>query len=157
MSFYLTGTGGGSVAAFQETLAVTGGQPDPLSTTPLSDAAIELFVNGEFQTQPNDYTASGSALTWVSGDFSLDGSDEVIAHYITATGVTANQEGLAVTGGQPDPLSTTPIAPESVRLYVNGSLSNNPNDYTISGSAITWVSGDFSLDGSDEVTAVYLS
>lgn len=70
MSFCLTATGGGggSVNAFQETLAVAAGQPAPLSTTPLADEAIELFVNGEFQNQPNDYTVSGSSLTWVSGD-----------------------------------------------------------------------------------------
>lgn len=77
------GGGGGSLTPHQETLAVTAGQPAALSTTPASAAAVLLGVNGVEAEQGVDYTISGTSLTWISGDYSLDGSDVVVAYYFS--------------------------------------------------------------------------
>ena len=73
--------GGGGGTARQEILAVTAGQPAALSFTPLSDNEVELTVNGLATEQGTDYLISGSNITWISPEYTLDSSDIVIAFY----------------------------------------------------------------------------
>lgn len=52
-------------------------------------------------------------------------------------------------------LTYTPREPESVVLVVNAVPQIYTTDYTISGKEITWVSGDFDLETTDTVQAIY--
>lgn len=70
--------------AQEDILAITGdGQTAfTLSTTPISDEAFALYLNGQLRTITTDYTRAGTALTWTDpGGLTLKTTDELKARY----------------------------------------------------------------------------
>jgi hypothetical protein len=45
--------------------------------TPVDDAQVQVYVNGQQQTPTTDYTVSGTTLTWLDTDFTLETDDEL--------------------------------------------------------------------------------
>ena len=67
------------------------------------------------------------------------------------------EETLAVTsaGQTAFTLSAIPKDDNDVRLFVNGMLTQNGVDFTMSGTSLTWNDNDFTLDTTDIVIAYY--
>lgn len=70
------------------------------------------------------------------------------------SGGTLTIDVIAATAGQT--AFTTSLPPTSdVGFEVNGVLYQEPADYTVAGSAVTWLNTDFALQVGDKVQLVY--
>ena len=78
------GSGGDALLPISEALAVTGANAlAPLSQTPYP-GSFTILVNGRgFSSagSPPDFSVSGTALTWLSTEYSVSPGDDVIAIY----------------------------------------------------------------------------
>jgi hypothetical protein len=155
----ITGGSGTTLFQIQETLPTTNGQTlFTLSETPQDSAAVEMFVNGIKQDYGTDYTASGATVTYTG--VSLISSDIVEFWYITSASSTVGQiqENIAISiNGQTSiTLGSTPVDPIAVKMYVNGNKQDYGTDYIVSGTTVTWISSDFSLQTTDIVEFWYI-
>ncbi len=91
-------------------------------------------------------------LLRVNGDIGLTGSrvtkgwftDLEVTNAPTVGGVSIGlplKEQITITGGVPAALSQTPVSEDAFLLFLNGQLANEGagNDYTRSGTTITWI------------------
>ena len=97
--------------------------------------------------------AEGSSTAFARADH-VHVRDTVATEEITTQAITGTDTALT------DELDVTPIAASRVRLYLNGMLQQQGagNDYTVSGTAITWLASTgtaVDLETSDELLAVY--
>lgn len=156
----LPATGGGSnLVMKQEPRTITGlNTIQSLSLTPADDTAVQIFINGNLAEIGIDYTVVGTTVTWISPTVNIDVPDKCVAVYPTIiVGVNIEQETLPVLGiNSILPLSQTPANANNVQLYVNGNLTENGVDYTLSGTIITWISGLYNIALTDKVIAYYL-
>ncbi len=114
----------------------------------------DLFVlrNGIFQNPTEDFTVSGSTLTFTSSVSSGEqvfimythGSEEIAI--ISSTGSTINLSS-SITVGQEDGLV----------LYVNGVPKFNNKDFTISGSVVTLLNGETIDPGTTPFAVKYVT
>lgn len=111
-----------------------------LPQTPLS---LELYRNGIYQTEGEDFSISGATVT----PFIPDGSDSFIAWgSYTGAGTAPSffdyivPSGLINGGNATFTLSSAPSPTASLRLYLNGQLmiQGAGKDYVLSGSSITY-------------------
>lgn len=76
------GGGGGSAFAEDEFTVASNGQTSfVLSQTFLSGGLSILFVNSTGYAEGTDYTVSGTTLTWLDTDFTLEIGDKVVLKY----------------------------------------------------------------------------
>lgn len=132
-----------------------------LSQTPSPATSLELYRNGLAQTPGTDFTLSGNIITFVNLDLPLSG-DVLQAYYRVASTTTSstNFADAEVPSGQINgsnlsfTLAALPSPLISLKLYKNGMLMQQTNDYSISGSTITFVTAATPQAG-DSVTAYY--
>jgi len=155
----ITGSGGTSLFQVQETLPTTNGQTAfTLSEIPQDSTAVEMFVNGLKQAYGTDYTATGAAVTYAG--VPLITSDVVEFWYITSASSTIGQVQetipISFNGQTSIILSSLPVDGKAVQMYVNGDKEDYGTDYTVSGTTVSWISGDFSLVTTDVVEFWYV-
>lgn len=132
-----------------------------LAQTPAPASSLELYRNGLVQTVGVDYTLSGNTITFLTADIP-GGGETLQAYYRTTsgTGATINFADAEVPGGTINGTNLTftlawaPSPAVSLKLYKNGMLLEQPNDYSLSGSTITFVSAAVPQTG-DSITAYY--
>jgi hypothetical protein len=132
-----------------------------LAQTPAPASSLELYRNGLVQTVGVDYSLSGNTITFLTAD--IPGAGETLqAYYRTAsgTGATINFADAEIPGGTINGTNLTftllyaPNPAASLKLYKNGMLLEQTNDYTLSGNTITFVSAAAPQTG-DSITAYY--
>jgi len=121
---------------------------------------VQVFVGGELFVDGKDYTRVGENVSLVN---TVSSQDIVIRYASTnplAAAAPASSDGVHRYIGYPASGSTidlgeTPGADFPVVVFINGVLQEEgvANDYTISGSVVTFVSVTF--DGSDLVQILY--
>ncbi len=88
--------GGSSTTGYQETLTIdsNGDTSLTLANSPVSNASVVLYINGQQQEQGagKDYSISGTAITWLDRNFTLKTTDLAIAHYNSATGALSQTD-----------------------------------------------------------------
>lgn len=130
---------------------------DDLNTTftlasSVTSNSLELYLNGQFLSEGDDYTVSGSTITFLSAaDSSFSGLPFLAFYRVSNTG--ANYAGNETPSGTIDGANLTytlahaPVA-SSMRLYSNGLFLSEGTDYTITGTTITFTTAlDSSLAG----------
>lgn len=109
-------------------------------------------------------TTSGSILQFRSligsGGVSVISGSDSITIYTTPGGGTLFEEyvqddNVTVNGQTTFTLDLPPVDPNDVVMYVNGHAYNQFEDFTVSGTSITWLNASFSLETSDEVKFTY--
>jgi hypothetical protein len=137
-----------------------------LSSTPVSDAAFALYLNGQLRRLNVDYTRVGTLITWLDpAGLTLVTTDELIARYndsgaFVATTPIAREEDLTVTinGQTAFTITYTPVSDAAFALYLNGQLRERGTDYTQSGTNVTWLDpGGLTLITTDKLIARYNS
>ena len=53
-----------------------------LSETPVDSTDVKMSVNGHFERITEDYTVSGTTLTWLNNNFILEAGDRIEIHYL---------------------------------------------------------------------------
>jgi archaellum component FlaF (FlaF/FlaG flagellin family) len=147
------GTGSGGGAGSTAAISVSGTQDGSNKTFTLSSAITAgvglVFINGQLLIpgSSNDYVISGTTLTIQAACPAPLSTDvvQVFGYTDTATVVTGTSE-VAVTGTQNSSNKTFTIsnAINGVALvFLNGQLltSGSSNDYTVSGTTLTFTSG----------------
>lgn len=152
-AFYITSDVGG---VFVNAEAPVGAFDDvnttfALGNTPIS-GSMELYLNGTLLSEGDDYTISGSTITFTAPADSGFAGTPFLAYYRTAN-TGANWAGNETPAGTIDganasfTLAHAPIS-GSMRLYQNGLFQTEGTDYTITGLTITFVTPpDSSLAG----------
>ena len=132
-----------------------------LSHTPSPVAALELYRNGVLQANGVDYTLSGNTVTFGSNSVPQSG-DLMEAYYrIAGSGQAATFADNELPTGTIDgvnltfALSAAPNPTLSLKLYKNGVLLMQNSDYTLSGSAITFVNQSVTPQPGDSISAYY--
>lgn len=111
-----------------------------LANTPES-GSVKVFLNGMRQTLTEDYTISGATITFVSAPPS---GSILRADYRTGTS-TGSYADAETPAGTINGLNTsftlanTPVSDSSVFVFLNGQRQTKNEDYTISGSIITFI------------------
>jgi hypothetical protein len=138
-----------------------------LSQTPVPASSLELYRNGLVQTAGVDYTLNGKAITFLTANIPRSG-DLLQAYYRSSTGTSSGGGGTTSpsftdaefptgTIGGANLIFTLAAAPNpagSLKLYKNGMLLQQPNDYSLSGVTVTFVSAAAPQAG-DLITAYY--
>jgi uncharacterized protein YoxC len=116
-----------------------------LSHAPSPTTSLALYRNGLMQTPGIDFTLSGSAITFLSVSTPQTG-DILEAYYrIPGTGASTTFVDAETPGGTVNgtnlafTLANAPNPAASLKLYKNGVLMAQGVDYTLSGSAITFI------------------
>jgi hypothetical protein len=137
-----------------------------LSSTPVSDAAFALYLNGQLRRINVDYTRSGTNVTWLDpSGLTLVTTDELIARYndsgaVVATTPIAREENLTVgfNGQTAFTITYNPVSDAAFALYLNGQLRERGTDYTQSGTNVTWLDpGGLTLITTDVLISRYNS
>jgi hypothetical protein len=131
-----------------------------LSQGPTPAGSLELYRNGLVQTSAVDYTISGTAITFLSGNIPAAG--DVLQAYYRAAGssplptfVDDEVPGGLVNGSNLTfTLAAAPTPQIGLKLYKNGMLMQQHSDYTLSGSNIAFVSASMPQPG-DAIVAYY--
>jgi hypothetical protein len=136
-----------------------------LSQTPVPASSLELYRNGLVQTLGIDYNLNGKAITFLAADIPRAG-DLLQAYYrtsaTTASTGTASPSfvdaeiptGVIGGGNVGFTLVAVPSPASSLKLYKNGMLLQQHNDYTLSGASVAFVSAAGPQTG-DLITAYY--
>lgn len=121
-----------------------------LDQSPVPIESLIVFKNG-LALKPGityDYTATGKVITFNSPVTPLT-VDVILASYTTGETLYIHVNGDSPTGslnGINDDftLSYTPLPVSSLKLFKNGLIQRvgSPNDYTLSGNTVTFVSGN---------------
>ena len=53
-----------------------------LSSAPADNSSVTLYVNGVMYDDVDDYTVSGTTITWLNTPFSMDAGDEILVRYV---------------------------------------------------------------------------
>jgi uncharacterized protein YoxC len=131
-----------------------------LSQAPSPATSLEVYRNGLVQTAGIDYTVSSKTITFL--DSNVPVPTDVIQAYYRAAGSSpvANYTDSEAPSGTIDgvnlafTLANTPSPVSSLKLFKNGMLLQQPGDYTLSGSTITFVSASAPQSG-DAIVAYY--
>ncbi len=76
------------------------------------------------------------------------------AENIIPGGATLQVNTITATDGQTEFLTSLPPG-SAVMMFVNGVQYQQPVDFTVSGSDVTWLETDFALQAGDQVQLVY--
>lgn len=132
-----------------------------LANAPSPGGSLTLFRNGLIQSNNIDFTLSGATITFNAGSIPQAG-DILQAYYrISGTGPTATFADAEIPGGIIDgvnlvfTLAAAPNPAASLKLYKNGVLLQLNGDYTLSGSAITFVNATVAPQPGDKLIANY--
>lgn len=130
---------------------------DDLNTTftlasSVTSNSLELYLNGQFLSEGDDYTVSGTTITFLAAaDSSFAGLPFLAFYRVSNTG--ANYAGNETPTGTIDGVNAAftllhaPVS-QSMRLYQNGLFLSEGTDFTITGSTITFTTApDSSLAG----------
>ena len=143
-----TGTVNGTNAAFT------------LSGTPYPAASLSVYRNGLLQAAGVDFTLAGTTVTFLGSSIPQVGDIVQTFFRVNASGPTVTFVDAETPGGSVNgtnlafTLVYTPNPAASVKLYKNGLLMSQGNDYTISGSTITFAAGAVPVTG-DALVAAY--
>ena len=132
-----------------------------LSQVPTPTGSLELYRNGLKQASGVDYSLAGQSLVFTSVGTPQAG--DVIQAYYRTSGTSSASSNFAdsetpsgsITGTNLAftlAYSPTPIA--SLKLYKNGMLLQENNDYTLSGTTVTFVAAAVPQVG-DSLAAYY--
>jgi hypothetical protein len=144
------GTGGGSSVTFVDAetpMGATNGTNASftLVNPPNPPASLTLFLNGLLQDQGGDYTLASNMITFASGATPQSG-DILLASYrlgvsIPGIGFVDQQTPTGATNGVNNTftVSQTPSPSTSLSVFLNGLLMSVGVDYTLSGTAITFL------------------
>lgn len=131
-----------------------------LSQTPSPTTSLEVYLNGLMEQGGVDYTLAGNTITFSAKETPATG-DVIQAYYrVPGAGPAANfsdAENPAGTINGTNPtftLAGTPNPVMSLKLYKNGLLLQQNNDYTLSGSTITF-KASVVPQGNDSLVAFY--
>jgi hypothetical protein len=143
------GTPNGTITAFT------------LANAPSPTGSLELFRNGVLQTPGVDYTVSGSSVTFLSG--SIPQTSDVLQAYYRMPG--SGPASSFIDGETPSgpingvnvgfTLANTPNPALSLKLYKNGILLQQNNDYVLSGSSIVFSGLNTTPQTGDSLSAYY--
>ncbi len=118
-----------------------------LAQPPAPSNSLELYVNGLLRTNGIDYSLAGSTITFNATSTPRAG-DILQAYYrVPGTGTTATFTDGEVPGGSVNgtnaafTLAAVPNPAGSLRLFKNGMLLAQTNDYSLSGSTVTFIPG----------------
>ncbi len=122
-----------------------------LSQVPSDPESILIVYNRQTMSQGQDFTVSGNTVTWLAGSGTapqLVPSDTLFVYYvidsvvgsidfkndfITTQTITGTDTALSVA------LSFTPSDPESVLCSYNRQIMSQGQDFTVSGTTVTWL------------------
>ena len=134
-----------------------------LSQSPSPASSLELYRNGLVQTVGIDYTLSGQAITFLTADVPVAG-DVLQAYYRISSGTATTSSFSFADDEVPTgtingtnltfSLAAAPSPAGNLRLYKNGMLLQQHNDYSLSGNTVTFVSAAAPQTG-DSVVAYY--
>jgi hypothetical protein len=152
------GSSGGAVFVDSEvpTGAVNGSNSTfSLVSTPQPSSSLALYRNGLLQRAGagNDYTISGSTITFLSGATPQTG-DLLLAFYRPSSGTSVVFVDNEIPSGTIDgsnatfTLTATPSPGLSLELFRNGALQKAGVDYTLTGASIQFQSGSIPQTGS---------
>ena len=132
-----------------------------LSAPPVPPASLTLYRNGMVLRNGVDYTLAVSTITFAAPSVPKSG-DYLEAFYRTAgTGATSKFADEEVPAGTINGtnLTFTLLAPPkpalSLKLYKNGILLEQNNDYTLSGATITFANTTVTPQSGDSIVAYY--
>jgi uncharacterized protein YoxC len=132
-----------------------------LANTPATSASVAIYRNGVLQSNGTDFTISGRTVTFASVSMPQSG-DIIQAFYrLPITGSPATFVDNEVPGGTIDgnnvnfTLANSPNPALSLKLYKNGILLAPSVDYTLSGSAITFLNANITPKSGDSILASY--
>ena len=133
-----------------------------LSQLPMPVGSLEFYRNGlVLQAGGVDYTLSGQSITFVASDPPQPG--DILQAYYRVAGTSSKVAVFSddeVPSGVIDGVNSTftlsyaPSPGLSLKVYKNGQLMQQNNDYTLSGSSIVFVSAATPQAG-DSVVAFY--
>lgn len=114
-----------------------------LSHTPYSTGEVQVYVNGVYMRQGTHYNIAASTITFVSGFIPQVGQEIDVIYYPVSEDLTTRPtEAQVVPAGTIDGANTTftlpstPANAASVKLYLDGVLLEQDDDYTISGRTL---------------------
>ncbi len=131
-----------------------------LTNAPSPASSLSLFRNGVLQKAGSDFSLSGSTITFLTVSIP-QGGDLVQASYRTgASGQSSfvdNQTPNGTINGVNlvFSLGSVPSPASSLRLYKNGILLMQSVDYTVSGSAITFLNARSAPTAGDSLVSFY--
>jgi hypothetical protein len=132
-----------------------------LSQNPNPTGTLEVYLNGLLEARGVDYTLSGQTLTFAAA--SIPQSGDILQVFYRTIGVAVQLPAFAddeIPAGSINgtnavfTLAFTPSPTLSLKLYKNGMLMRQTNDYTLSGSSITFVTAAVPQAG-DSLFAYY--
>jgi hypothetical protein len=123
----------------EEFPTVSGGSPNVTMSGIYELDAIDVYLNGARLKPTDDYTVSGTTLTF-SGN--LDAADIVALYvYDTAKALTFEyakvEEFPTVTNGSPDVTISQAYHIDQLDVYLNGARLKPGDDFTVSGTTVT--------------------
>jgi len=119
-----------------------------------SDAdAIHDNVSGEIAAVTEKTTPVGADLLLIEDSEATNAKKRL---QVTNLPVPAVEDEFTPTNGQVTfILSQTPKNPASLQFLVNGVTADDGDDYTLSGTTITWLNNLFTMETTDKVLARY--
>jgi len=123
-----------------------------LAATPVPASSVSIWRNGLFLHTGVDFTVSGNGITFVGNATPLSG-DVILASYRTSAVSGVNfVDGETPTGAVNGSnaaftLASAPNPSSSLVVYRNGLRMKLNADYTLSGSTVTFVSGQLPQTG----------
>jgi hypothetical protein len=123
-----------------------------LASTPAPASSVAVWRNGVFLNPGVDFTVSGNVITFVGNSMPLVG-DTILASFRTSAvaGVTfvdaETPAGLVNGTNTTFTLANVPNPSTSLALYRNGLRMQTGGDYSLSGSTITFLTGQLPQSG----------
>jgi hypothetical protein len=122
-----------------------------IDVSPYTPQAAQVYINGSLQTNPSDYSIFGSSVTLITP---MEANDEFTV--IVGGDIPTEPEALferldGTVISDTLTIDVSPYTPDSIQLYINGTLQTIEKDYSILGSIITLVN---TLEIDDDYTVI---
>jgi hypothetical protein len=132
-----------------------------LAQAPLPTTSLQVYLNGLEQDPGVDFTLTNKTITFATSALPHSG-DAMSAYYrVAGTGPVTQFADGETPGGTVNgtnltfTLIATPSPATSLRLYKNGMLQQQGNDYTLSGATIAFSSTSIAPQTGDTLAASY--